>query len=353
MALTVLACAAGRSSGPAPEPVRVVLVVADGAGVSYWSAARLYSDSLVVLGLPVVGLMETGNTSRPEPESASSATALATGVRTHYTGVGVGPDSLPRRSVLEAAQGAGLATGLVTTTELVDATPAAFAAHVPTRSEREEIARQMAGRGVDVLLGDGAHHFSPAGRRDSLDLLADLRERYAFAEEPEDLARLAADPSVERLAGFFPIDSVSDPAVRRPTLAQMTAAALAVLDRDPDGFFLLVESEHTDHAGHRNVDLQRIAAETIEVDRAVREALAYRERRPGTLVVVLGDHETGGLSIRWDDESAAWVAHWSTTRHTPALVPVFAVGPAAERFAGVHSNDEIGRILLELVSQTE
>jgi alkaline phosphatase len=325
--------------------------VADGAGLAHWSAARLYSDSLVVLGLPVVGLMESGNTSNPEPESASSATALATGVRTHYHGVGVGPDSLPRPTVLEAARDAGLATGLVTTTELVDATPAAFAAHVGTRSERQEIARQLAAAGVDVLLGDGARWFSPAGRSDSLDLLAGMRESYPFADGPADLERLAADPAVTRLAGFFPMDSVSDPAARRPTLAVMAAAALAVLDRDPDGFFLLVESEHTDHAGHGNAPLERIAAETIEVDRAVRVVLAYRERRPGTLVVVLGDHETGGLSIRWNDEAAAWVADWSTTHHTAAMVPVFAVGPGAERFAGTRSNDGVGRILLERVSR--
>lgn len=352
-ALLVAACpAAGpraRGLPPLPRtPTRIVLVIVDGAGAAHWSAARIFADSLAVLSLPVFGLMEPGNTSRPEPESASSATALATGVRTHYNGVGVGPDSLPRRSVLEAAKAAGLATGVVTTTEVVDATPAAFMAHAPLRADREGIARQIAAADVDVLLGDGRRRFSAAHRADSLDLLAGLAARYAMVEgDPLDRAR---DPGVRRLAGFFDMDTIMDARLRTPTLPRMTAAALMVLDRNPDGFFLVVESEHTDHLSHRNAPLAVIGAEMIEADRALREILAYRETRPSTLVVVLGDHETGGLSIGWDATAGAWAAHWSVRNHTPALVPVFAVGPGAERFAGFHTNDAIGRILLERVA---
>lgn len=107
------------------EPRRVVLFVADGAGVAYWSAALYAADSLALESFPVVGLFDPGNTSHPIPESASSATALATGIRSFYHSVGVGPDSLPRTTVLEAAEDVGLATGFVTTTLLTDATPAA------------------------------------------------------------------------------------------------------------------------------------------------------------------------------------------------------------------------------------
>ena len=132
-----LVLAAGSASAQVGEPPRVILFVVDGAGVAHWSAGYLAADSmgrpLAVASLPVVGLLDSRNVYRLMPESASSATALATGVRAYYDAVGVGLDSLPRETVLEAAEAAGRSTGVITTTTLVDATPAAFLAHVPSR----------------------------------------------------------------------------------------------------------------------------------------------------------------------------------------------------------------------------
>jgi len=266
---------AGADSDRPSEPRRVVLFVADGAGVAHWSAALYAADSLAIEEFPVVGLVDPRNTSRALPESASSATAFATGVRSFYRSIGVGPDSLPRTTVLEAAEAAGLATGLVTTTLLTDATPAAFAAHVHDRNQRFDIARQMAAQGIEVLMGDGRTAFDPAARPDSQNLISELRRDHAWVESAADLERIAAADSVRGLVGFFAMDSVPRTAGRRPSLAAMTGAALKVLDRDPDGFFLLVESEHIDHFGHRNLPLADIVAEMQHFDRAVRVALEY------------------------------------------------------------------------------
>lgn len=334
---------AATASGQRPDaPRRVVLFVADGAGLAQWSAARLLGHDLAVDAFPVVGLVDPGNVSGPEPESASSATAFATGTTTYRRAVGVGPDSAPRRTVLEAAERAGYATGLATTTDVFDATPASFAAHVVDRDLVQEIAAQMARSGVDVLLGDGAWAFEPELRADGKDLIAGLGRTHIVVRDPGALAGVRRRPP-ERLAGFFDIDSIADPARRRPALEEMTRTALAVLDRAPGGFFLLVESEHTDHGAHGNAPLSAIAAEILEIDRAVRAALEYRRRHPGTLVLVAGDHETGGLALVV--EGGGYRAAWSTTEHTAALVPIFAVGPGAERFAGIQSGAEIGRAL--------
>lgn len=328
------------------RPSGIVLVVADGAGTAYWSAAWLFSDSLAVSGFPVVGFLGPGNASSLDPESASSATAIAIGERTFQQAVGVGVDSLSRTTVLEAAKRAGWATGLVTTTSLTDATPAAFATHVPDRHMYERIARQIADASIDVLLGDGRRYFEGLSGADSVSPLARIRSEHRMVTSAVGLEEAVADPP-DRLAGFFDIDSVADPAVREPTLAAMTRAALAVLGRDPEGFFLLVENEHTDHRGHDNAALETIAAEMLEVDRAVRAVLELRSERPGTLVVVLGDHETGGLSIVAESGSPA--ARWETIGHTLDLVPLFAIGPGAGRFAGILTNAEIGRRIFELL----
>jgi alkaline phosphatase len=349
-AASLLALAAASGADPVPRaPTRVILFVADGAGVAYWSAALFAADSLSLGGFPVVGLLDSRSTSGPIPESASSATAIATGVQSYYRAVGVGPDSLPRTTVLENAESAGLATGLVTTTHLTDATPAAFAAHVPDRRQGADIARQIAGGGIEVLLGDGRAAFDPATRPDSVNLIATLRRDHVWVEDPAALAGVAAADSVRALVGLFALDRQHDAAARRPSLAEMTGAALEVLDRDPDGFFLLVENEHSDHFGHENRPLADIVAEILHLDAAIRVALEYRTQNPETLIVVLGDHETGGLDVV-ADSTGALAAAWSTTGHTAELVPVFAIGPGAERFGGIRTGPQIGRALLDAVA---
>jgi alkaline phosphatase len=128
----------------------------------------------------------------------------------------------------------------------------------------------------------------------------------------------------------------------------MTAAALAVLDRDPDGFFLMVEGSQVDWREHEQAPLADVTAEVLDMDRAVAVVLEYCARRPETLVVVTADHETGGLAVV-EDSTGAFAARYATGDHTAGMVPLFAGGPGAERFGGLRSNDAVGRLLLEYV----
>jgi alkaline phosphatase len=337
---------------PATAPPRVILFIADGAGVAHWTAGYLAADSLgrplAVSTFPVMGLLDPRNTSRLLPESASAATAFATGVRSYYNAVGVGPDSLPRPSVLEAAEEAGLATGVITTTLLVDATAAAFLAHVRHRHERNEIADQIADKDVEVLMGDGKGWFDGTLRADSANLLEAMDLRYVVVDGGAELRALETD-SIDALLGFFVMDASRNPATRDPSLAEMTRAALEVLDRDPDGFFLLVENEHTDHSAHENLPAASLAGEILAFDAAIREALAYRERHPETLIVVASDHETGGVSLV-PASTGPLETRYGSTDHTLTLVPLFVIGPGAERFAGIRRNEDLGRLLMEAVS---
>jgi alkaline phosphatase len=354
--LVTAACAArgeisnGQSRTPRDPPRRVIFFIADGAGAAHWSAgylsARAQGRSLAVAELPVAGLIDPGNVTRPMPESASAATAFATGVRSYYLAVGVGPDSLPRETVLEAAENRGMATGVITTTFLVDATPAAFLAHATTREDRREIARQIAAQQVEVLMGDGRTWFDGT-ESGSVDLLTEMRSRYDLVETGAALRAIDAD-TIEALLGLFPLDAGRDPATRDPSITEMTRAALEILDRDPDGFFLLIENEHVDHVTHESLPLPIVAGEIRALDDAVRVALEYRERHPETLILVAGDHETGGLALvpRNGEVEAGYV--WKD--HTSTLVPIFALGPGSERFGGIHQNDEIGRLLMEAVT---
>jgi alkaline phosphatase len=332
----VLAISVGcsRSSAPpslsADQPsdnasetaTKLILFIADGAGMGHWSA--LWSaDEPSVERFPVVGLMRPGNTSSNLPESASAATALAIGMRTFYSGIGVGPDSLPRPSVIDYAEDAGLATGIVTTAQLIDATPA--------------IANEMANHGIEVLLGDGQGVLEANPR---------FGDGYTVIRDPSRLRELPLDTLSNVLGLFNTLEATASS--RDPSLATMTAAALQILDRDPDGFFLLVETEQTDERGHDNAPLQVIAAEMAHFDEAIRRALDYQSAHPETLIVVTSDHETGGFSV-FPDENDVLTGSYTTLGHTAEPVPIFAIGPGAEVFGGVQTDAEIGRHLIEHV----
>ncbi len=150
----VVSCATLSQQAIAQEPpTRVILIICDGAGVSYWTAAAFAADNLAVERFSVMGLVDTRNSDNKITDSAAASTALSTGVRTYNGAIGVDPESNPVTTVLEVAQSRGMATGLVVTSSITDATPAAFASHVPDRDMEWEIARQLARADVDVLLG--------------------------------------------------------------------------------------------------------------------------------------------------------------------------------------------------------
>ena len=398
-------CATLSTPAVAQEPpTRVILIIGDGAGASYWTAAAFAADNLAVEQFPVMGLVRTRASDSKITDSAAAATAYSAGVSTYNGAIGVDPDSNSVTTIVEVAQGRGMATGLVATSSITHATPAAFAAHVPNRDLEFEIARQMAAADVDVILGGGRRFFDATRRPDSLDLLSDIADRYAYVESAAELGDVETS-EVRKLFGLFAVEHMPAARTRLPTLPVMTQAALEVLDHDPDGFFLMVEGSQPDWRGHDHESLGAIVAEMLDLDRAIGVALEYQIRHPETLIVVTADHETGGLAIqqagsrrlltraavaadstvaqlveasavgdpelaaladsaRWYmarlsssmrsqarhmGDSLALVARYTTGNHTAQMVPLFASGPGAERFGGIKDNWRIGELLLEVV----
>ncbi|MBW3553032.1 MAG: alkaline phosphatase [Gemmatimonadetes bacterium] len=356
LTLAAAACASPRQASPpaavvgeTPEgPFSVVLFIGDGAGVAYWSAAKLSASELGIEALPVVGLVDVEASDSRITDSAASATAYSTGVRTFYGAIGVGPDSMPVQTVLEVAEFRRMATGLVATSSLTHATPGSFAAHVPNRNYHFEIAEGIASHDIEVLLGGGRRYFDPAQRPDGVDLLTRITRRATYVTSAEEFRALDTN-TVPRLVGFFS-DTFPPPAgSREPSLAELTRGALNVLSREDRGFFLMVEGSQIDWRGHDNAPLMQVISEVLDFDLAIREALHYqRERRSNTLILVVADHSTGGLALH-GDAMGVFRAHYTTESHTAEMVPLFAGGPGAALFGGVKDNDLVGRLLLELV----
>ena len=344
-ALWVSACTPEAPSGLAPR--NLIVMIADGAGVEHWTLAHFARNQLAVREFPVTGLVDTRGHDHVVTGSAAGATALSTGTRTFFGAVAVGPDSTSLETVLEAAKRQGMGTGLVTTTYITDATPAAFGAHALSRTEQVSIFRQMIDLPVDVLMGGGRGLLDIAEERAGVDLWTPARERYEIVESLTELEAVRTDQETA-LLGLFAEGEMPPAAERSPSLAVMMSVALEMLEGRPGGFFLMVESEGTDTEAHRNAGREILVREMLAFDDAVRLALDFRRRSPQTLVVVTADHETGGIGLPTAERRTDSL-QYTTEDHSAAFVPLFAVGPGAERFGGLKENREVGQLLLEAV----
>jgi len=326
------------------RPVRnLVLAVGDGMGVVQLAAARLRAfgpdGRFVIERLPVTGLVATHPASRLVGKSDSSANALASGVRTLVDRIGMDASGSPLPTVLEAAAAAGLVTGVVTSSQVFDATPAAFYAHVERRGDHAAIVGQLATAPLDLVAGGGRELFSDAA-------LAAARERGV--EVALDTAAWAGASRLP-LWGLFPGKRLGEEPAH-PTVGELAERALALVaaeaGRRGSGFFLLLEEEGIDTASHAN-SLERLAAATLRFDQAVAHAARFAAADGETLLVVVGDHGTGGLVIEEEKRLGTLRVSWSSAGHSGEPVALFAYGPdAAQRaLSGLYDLPELGRRL--------
>jgi alkaline phosphatase len=309
----------------------VILFVGDGFGATQMSLGIQYANLVEKRELNIESLMLDGNTGFAQPmpfesiviDSAASATQMATGQTVRNDTLGLNPDGYPIETILEWAHDRGLGTGLVTNMRVTHATPAAFAVHQSSRYNSEQLLMDdlLQERDVDVLLGGGARALVPAGsqvsealpgipedldgesnRDDALHWVRELRDQgYVIASDIQSL-QAAAKHATKLLGTFsashlpFVIDRQQMNVSSVPTLAEMTSAALDVLSRGDEGFFMLVEGGRIDSGGHAN-DAGTLLHEILEFDQAVGKALEFQRSYPDTLVIVTGDHSTGGFSF--------------------------------------------------------
>ncbi|MDB5902249.1 MAG: hypothetical protein JWM26_1127 [Betaproteobacteria bacterium] len=295
----------------AKAPKNIIVLFGDGAASTQWELGRYTSRELrnrpfavtdVVMRQGTLGLMSTYSADSPVTDSAAAASAMSTGYKTDNDRVSVTPDGKAVTTVMEAAKARGKRIGLVTTATVHDASPAAFSVHAKSRRESQAIVDQLLALEPDVLMGGGRDYFLPQGkgggrRNDGRDVISAFAAKgYAVVQEPAALAKAGS----QRLLALFNDTDMGheidrDP-VQEPSPAEMAAAALRVLEANsPDGFVLFLEDENIDTAGHRN-DAAALVRDLWAFDDAVQVALEFQRRVPDTLIIVTGDHETGGLS---------------------------------------------------------
>lgn len=339
----------GCSSDPV-QPARIkniVLVIGDGMGFpalgllrdySKYAPNSIYRDTNGKTNLERametgrLSLMFTESMDTPVVDSAAAASQIATGKASPLQAIGSDDQGNPVETVLELAKRHGKATGLVSDTRITHATPASFASHVSHRGHESAVARQLISKnGPDVMLSGGLRYFVPnsakssnapeterlakeygipyrfrSKRNDNLNLLQRARSKYDYELVfSRDALKVAAGP---KLLGLFSYSGMQNgvaeswqkdaPETHWPTLSEMTAKALEILEKDPDGFFLMVEAGQIDWAEH-NQDAGQLLHEMIRLDRTIETVVAWAAGRDDTAVIITADHDTGGFAMTY------------------------------------------------------
>jgi alkaline phosphatase len=321
-----------------PEVRNVILMIGDGMGLpDVYAAMTVSGKPLNIERCTFIGLQKTYSSSNYITDSGAAGTALASGKLTYNGAIGVDAQGNRVKSILEIAEEHGLATGLISTSALTHATPASFIAHQAGRNSYEDIARDFLNTDIDVFIGGGYDHF--ANRADSVNLLDSLKLK---GYEIDTSMIMVLKSSARKLAGLTaPEHNPYRLKGRGDMLPASSGKAIEILNKNPKGFFLMIEGSQIDWAAHANV-ADTLVDETLDFDRAVGVVLDFAEKDGHTLVIVTADHETGGVTITGGDRATHQVRlNFSTMDHTAVMVPVYAFGPGAERFTGIYNNTDI------------
>lgn len=313
--ITLLILLALFGTAAASGPKSVIFFIGDGMSSTQRRLAELvYNDDLAMNSLPVIGLYTTYSANSPLTDSAAAGTAMATGYKTNNGTIGLSPDfKTVYETVAEAAKRLGKSVGIVTTTRLTHATPASFASHVKNRNQEQVVAVHYLQQNFEVYLGGGRIFFIPEKKEDrqpadqnmkgaaykGRDLLVEFQNKgYDILRTRDELVALKIQPGTKIFGAFNAshLPYALDRPANMPSLAQMTKAAIDVLKQNPKGFFLMVEGGLIDLAAHANA-AAATAAEVWDLDKAVKVGIDHVRASGDTLILVGGDHETGGLSL--------------------------------------------------------
>jgi alkaline phosphatase len=337
------------------EVRNVILCIGDGMGHSQIAMARIAAAGtggrLHMERIAQTCAVTTHCADSEITDSAASATALSTGIKTDKGMLGMDPRGNKHQTILEAAaKDKGMMTGIVVSSSVTHATPAGFFAHVSDRGSAREIAVQLLDNRVNVAFGGGGMYFLPMRKRllrrtDQTDLIQKAVENgYTYVRDAAGL-ETARGPHV---LGLFAAGHM-ETAAPEPTLAELTVKAIEILNTGENGFFLMVEGSHIDWACHEN-DAHECIRQTLLFDQAVKAAVDFALQDGRTLVLVTADHETGGLTVKgWDPQTKRLDLEWSTEGHTGVAVPLYALGPGAESFREELDNTEIPKKIAALL----
>ena len=345
-----------------PEVKNIIIMIGDGMGLAQASLTQIENKYAPTAfdRAQNVALQKTYSANNRVTDSAASGTALATGYKTNNSTLGQTPDGTPVESIIAKAEKVGYASGIVVTCYVNHATPAAFYAHRESRNDNEGIITDFMASDLDVLFGGGTRFFNEHFTKQNKNYVDELKAKgYTYLSEQSEMASV----SEGNVVGLFAETNI--PLMRNGRgdyLPKATAKALEILTNNvekqgKEGFILMVEGSQIDGEGHGN-NIEGVLAETRDFAAAMNVAMDYADAHPGTLVVVTGDHETGGLSIPSNKTDftlpESGISYgFSTTGHTGIMLPIYLYGTGADRINGIMENTELSQTLQRMIGVWE
>lgn len=326
-----------KSDGSKNRAKNVILLIGDGMGLAQIQAglsANFGNSNLIQLRH--IGFSRTEASNSDFTDSAAGATAMASGQKTNNRYVGVDATAEKIIALPDTLATYQVKSGVISSGDITDATPAAFYAHQSERTMTLEIAADLLNSHVDVLVGSNKRSFLSDKNSNLVNAL--VKKGYTYSENLDQFKKVSAGKQLVLLD-----DSVTRSKLkgRGEMLKISLLKTIELLSKNKQGFFIMAEGAQIDYGGHSN-DLPYTVTEQHDFDRLVGEAIRFADQDGETLVIVTADHETGGLSMLDADYRKGMVrGNYSTDDHTNIMVPVFAYGPGAQNFTGVYPNNEI------------
>jgi len=314
------------------KPVKnVIILIGDGTGLAQWYAGYTANGgALNVFNMKSIGLSKTSSYNRYITDSAPGATSISSGIKANNSAIGVDHTGAKLTLLPDLLEKRKMKTAIITSGDFRDATPASFYGHRPERSDYKGMMEDLVDARMDIIMG--------ACNMRAYDTLARaLKAKYNVLESVDEVTQTTKLPLIVA-------DSVADLEIlkgRGKWLSKAFASAIALLTKTNSGFLMMLEGAQIDHGGHEN-KLPFAVTELMDFDQVIGKAMEFADSNGETLVIVTGDHETGGLTLTGGDYGAGFInGQFSTHGHTAIPVPVYAYGPQSNLFCGVYENTDI------------
>ncbi|MEI6866499.1 alkaline phosphatase [Flavicella sp.] len=332
------------SDGKKTKIKNVILLIGDGMGFPQLNAGLFANrGELSITNIKNMGMIRTQSSDNFTTDSAASGTALATGNKTNNTSIGVASDGKKIENISEKLKKVNIKTAIITTDPIFGATPASFYAHQKSRNNTDAIISDLINSDIDVVIGGGMQYI----KKDANTISELKKSGFEMIENTSEIKNVQG----EKFSLILPDSDF--PGINRgqsDILPKSVKETLKYLDKiSNNGFFMMVEGAQIDVGGHWN-DIAFLVEEVLDFDKAVAEALKFADKDGETLIIVVADHETGGLSILQGNIDLGMVeACFTDNDHSGVGVPLFAYGPFSHLFRGIMENTEINKIIESLL----
>lgn len=321
-----------KTDGVNKKVKNVILLIGDGTGLAHWYSGYTANHArLNVFNMRSIGLSKTSSYDNFITDSAPGATAFASGEKTNNRSVGVDHTGVALSLIPDYVHKKGMRSGLLTSGDMTDATPAAFYAHRAERSDGAGMFADLVNSPVQLLMGAGNRAFNDTIRHNL------QQHGFHIVTTVDSVPAVTSDKWIvmDERARLSMLKG------RGPWLQQAFDKSLSILSRHKAGFFIMAEGAQVDHGAHDN-NLPWLASEVMDFDQLVGRAMQFADTNGETLVIVTADHETGGLSLLDGNYDTGYIgAQFATDDHTAIPVPVFAYGPQSKLFCGVYENTAV------------